>query len=116
MGAANDIASAITVVDGHPVLELPHSAFELLALAPDDRIGYRIVGPNGQTLTGYDEIALPAGLAGYSDVFFDGAFFGEAARYVVVSRRFAERTWSGTIGSRSAKPAGEKRHGRGYYA
>jgi two-component system, OmpR family, sensor histidine kinase TctE len=97
VGAANDIASAITVVDGNPVLELPHSAFELLALAPDDRIGYRIVGPNGQTLTGYDEIALPAGLAGYNDVFFDGAFFGEAARYVVVSRRFAERTWSGTI-------------------
>jgi two-component system sensor histidine kinase TctE len=45
VGAANDIASAITVVDGNPVLELPHSAFELLALAPDDRIGYRIVGP-----------------------------------------------------------------------
>ncbi|QDG75934.1 sensor histidine kinase [Labrenzia sp. PHM005] len=97
VGAANDIASAIAVVDGSPVLVLPHSAFELLALAPDDRIGYRILGPDGETLTGYDEIVLPDGLTGFQDVFFDAPFFGENARYVVVSRQFAERTWSGTV-------------------
>lgn len=97
VGAANDIASAISVVDGNPVLELPHSAFELLALAPDDRIGYRITGPDGATLTGYDEIALPHSLSGFGDVFFDAPFFGEDARFVVVSRRFAERTWNGTV-------------------
>jgi len=97
LGAAHDIASAITVQDGRPVLELPVSAFELLALAPDDRIGYRIIGPDGKTLTGYEEIALPANRRDLRDGYFDGTFFDEPARYAVVSRRFAERTLNGTI-------------------
>jgi two-component system, OmpR family, sensor histidine kinase TctE len=97
LGAANDIASAVTVLDGQPTIELPVSAFELLALAPDDRIGYRIIGPEGETLTGYDEISLPDKHQALSEGFFDGTFFEEPARYVVVSRRFAERTLNGTI-------------------
>lgn len=97
LGAANDIASAITVQDGAPLVELPVSAFELLALAPDDRIGYRIIGPSGKTLTGYDDIVPPPRRAASGERFFDGAFFGEPARFVVVSRRFAERTLNGTI-------------------
>ncbi|MBO6511360.1 MAG: sensor histidine kinase N-terminal domain-containing protein [Roseibium sp.] len=97
LGAANDIASALTVQDGKPTIELPVSAFELLALAPDDRIGYRIIGTEGQTLSGYDEISLPVNRQEISEGFFDGAFFHEPARYVVVSRRFAERTLNGTI-------------------
>jgi len=97
LGAATDIASAITVLDGRPDIDLPVSAFELLALAPDDRIGYRIIGPDGGTLTGYDELALPAGRDEISEGFFDGSFYGEPARFTVVSRRFAERTLNGTI-------------------
>ncbi|MEM5582710.1 sensor histidine kinase N-terminal domain-containing protein [Roseibium sp. AS2] len=103
LGAATDIASALSVQDGRPEIELPVSAFELLALAPEDRIGYRIIGPGGETLTGYSELVLPAGRAGRSaagrqgEGFFDGSFFGEPARFAVVSRRFAERTLNGTI-------------------
>ncbi|MEE4015000.1 sensor histidine kinase N-terminal domain-containing protein [Roseibium sp. FZY0029] len=97
LGAATGIASSITVQDGRPVIELPVSAFELLALAPDDRIGYRIIGVEGETLTGYDEIALPTGRRDIRGGFFDGVFFGEPARFAVVSRRFAERTLNGTV-------------------
>lgn len=94
LGSANHIASALTIRDGQPVLELPVSAFELLALAPDDRIGYRIMNADGTTLTGYDEIEVSADRG---DGFFDGTFFGAPARYVIVSRRFAERTFKGTL-------------------
>jgi two-component system sensor histidine kinase TctE len=97
LGAATDIASAITVQDGRPEIELPMSAFELLALAPEDRIGYRIIGPDGETLTGYDDLAPPTGRGAPRGDFFDAAFFGEPARFAVVSRRFAERTLNGTI-------------------
>ncbi len=97
LGAANDIASSITIQDGRPVIELPVSAFELLAFARDDRIGYRIIGPDGNTLTGYDDIEPPSGRKEMRDGFFDGTFFGENARFAVVSRRFAERTLNGTI-------------------
>jgi len=97
LGAATDIASTIAVLDGRPEIELPVSAFELLALAPDDRIGYRIIGPEGNTLTGYDELTLPDSRNALRDGFFDASFFGEPARFAVVSRRFAERTLNGTI-------------------
>lgn len=97
LGAANDIATSITISNGAPTVVLPVSAFELLALAPDDRIGYRVVGVNGETLTGYEELALPSDRKAAVATFFDGDFFGEAARFVVVSRRFAERTLNGTV-------------------
>ncbi len=97
LGAANDIISSISVQSGEPVLELPVSAFELLALAPDDRIGYRIMGPDGATLTGYDEIQIPDRFDADSNRYFESDFFGETARFVAVSRRFAERTLNGTI-------------------
>lgn len=97
LGAANNIAAAITIQDGEPLIELPVSAFELLAFAPDDRIGYRIIGPDGRTLTGYDQIELPEGRREIRNGFFDGSFFGEDARFAVVTRRFAERTMNGAV-------------------
>lgn len=44
LGAANDIAESIRIADGAPTLNLPTSAFELLAQAPDDRVTYAVRG------------------------------------------------------------------------
>ncbi|MGR3755897.1 MAG: sensor histidine kinase N-terminal domain-containing protein [Tranquillimonas sp.] len=96
LGAASDIAESITVRDGVPLVDVPLSAFQLLALAPDDRIRYRVVGPDGATLTGDD--AAPGPAAGSGDAtFYDGTFGEEPARYVSVTRRFAERRFSGPV-------------------
>ncbi|MBD8891165.1 sensor histidine kinase [Roseibium litorale] len=98
LGAANDIAGSISVVNGEAVVDLSTSAFQLLALAPDDRIAYRVIGVDGRTLTGYDELAVPKDLGGTSGSrFFDGKFTGEDARYVLILRRIAERSLNGTI-------------------
>ncbi|SHM36939.1 sensor histidine kinase [Roseibium suaedae] len=98
LGAANDIAGSISVVNGEAVVDLSASAFQLLALAPDDRVAYRVIGVDGQTLTGYDELIVPPGADGSGGSrFFDGTFTGEQARYVVVLRRIAERSLNGTI-------------------
>lgn len=97
LGAANDIAASIFVLEGQPVVDLPISAFELLALAPDDRIAYRVIGVDGRTLTGYEDLTRP-GKASKGDIrFYDADFFGEPARYAAVSRRFAERELNGTV-------------------
>lgn len=95
IGAANQISASIAIVDGEPLADLPVSALDLLALAGQDRIVYRIVGENGETLTGYDAPALPE----FEDesLFFDGEFTGEAARFVAVKRQFAERGFSGAV-------------------
>ena len=51
------------VEEGRITVNLPPSAFELLGLAPRDRIFYRVVWPDGSTLTGYEDFQFPADVA-----------------------------------------------------
>ncbi|SFJ80289.1 sensor histidine kinase [Celeribacter neptunius] len=99
LGAANDIAETITILDGQPIADIPVSAFGLLALAEDDRIFYAIQGPGGEVLTGYE--SAPATNAPRSTlstpVFYDGQLQGEPARFLTVTRRFSERDFSGPV-------------------
>lgn len=95
-GAANQIAASVAIREGRIVVDIPVPAFELLALAPDDRVVYRVVGQDDATITGYDEVPRPP--AGQGDVaFYQGRFGGEPVRLASVRRRFAERAFSGTI-------------------
>ncbi len=93
LGAASQIADSISVQDGRIVSDLPVSAFELLALAPDDRVFYAVRGPDGALITG-DPLTAPAGSG---TRFWDGDAEGEPARYVAVDRIFSERAFSGVV-------------------
>ncbi len=42
IGAADQISASISIVDGHPLVDLPVTALDLLALAENDRIVYRV--------------------------------------------------------------------------
>lgn len=96
VGAANDIAASVSVEGGAPVVDLPVSAFELLALAPDDRVTWQVLGPDGAVLTGYDDLpAFPESAA--DTAFVDAPFKGEPARFIRVTRRFAERNLSDIV-------------------
>ncbi|ETX29324.1 sensor histidine kinase [Roseivivax isoporae] len=95
VGAASDIAESITIRDGEPVVDLPVSAFELLALAGRDRIDYRVTDKAGITLTGSPNAPRPETARDVD--FYNGSFGGESARYVAVTRRFAERGYSGPV-------------------
>lgn len=97
LGAANDIAESIAVIGGEPLTDLPVSAFQLLALAPDDRVAYAVRGSRGQLLTGQDHVRLPKSSTTGGPVFYDAPMQDEAARFVTVYRRFAERDFSGTV-------------------
>ena len=96
LGAANDIAASIVVVEGALTVELPISAFQLLALAPEDRIAYRITGLQGEVLTGYD-LDLPRRRTNSTAEFLDANFGAAPARFVSVRKRFSERNLSGTV-------------------
>ena len=99
LGAARDIAEAIRVQDGAPFVDLPVSAFQLLAQAPDDRIYYAVHGPGGELVTGLDArapVVVPeAGEPGVS--YFEASLHGEPARFVRLTRRFVERDFSGPV-------------------
>lgn len=95
VGAADQISASITIVDGKPLVDLPVTALQLLALARQDRIAYRVIDPEGVTLTGFDNLPLPPTRRDLS--FFDGTFTGSPIRLVAVRRHFAERGFSGTV-------------------
>ena len=96
LGSARQIEASTSVLDGRVMADIPVSAFELLALAPDDRVIYRIIGHDGKTLTGYDSMIIPDD--DLQDVaYYNLEFGGEPIRVVALSHRFAERAFSGTI-------------------
>ncbi|WP_373050989.1 sensor histidine kinase [Thalassovita aquimarina] len=99
LGAASDIAESIRILDGRPFVDLPVSAFELLAQAPDDRIYYSVRDPNGELITGLENTTVAAFEASHriDPVFHDAQLQEEAARFVQVTRRFAERDFSGEV-------------------
>lgn len=105
-GAAFEIVRSISVVKGRIIVDLPVSAFEILALAPEDRIVYRVLNRNGTTITGYESVPAPpvgfsndgGGADGSGDAFFyNGMFSGEEVRLVAERRLFVERSFVGEV-------------------
>lgn len=97
LGAAYQIADAIQVQDGTPEIELPVSAFELLALSDRDRIFYRVLDPVGRTMTGYANLDDPSAGAPPPEraVVENATFEGNIVRVARVARRFDDAQMRG---------------------
>lgn len=93
VGAANQIASSLRLRDGEVQVDIPVSAFELLSLAPRDRVTYGVFSSDGTLITGYLDTSPPEG----DDAFYNGTFADEPARFVRVTRQFAERSFLGSV-------------------
>lgn len=64
VGAALQIRETLRVEDGQLTTDIPVSAFDALSVSRQERVYYRVIGPSGETLTGYDDLpgtAQPAG-------------------------------------------------------
>ncbi len=93
VGAAQQIAEDLSLREGKVVADLPVSAFELLSLAPEDRIFYAILDNQGQMITGYPELPQSSG----TESFFSSEFRGEPIRIARVVRTFSERGYDGAV-------------------
>ena len=93
LGAANQISGSLTLRRGEVLVDIPVSAFELLSLAPRDRVVYGVFDADGGLITGYATVPIPEGDA----VFYTDMFAGDPARFVRVTRQFAERSFSGSV-------------------
>ena len=91
IGAADQIAGSVVVRGGEVSVDIPVSAFELLSLAPADRVLYAVFDPEGRLVTGHPDVEPPAGRFG------TGAFAGEPVRLIRVSRTFSERDFAGDV-------------------
>ena len=59
LASADAIADDIELREGSIVVDLPYAALQLLESNIQERIFYRVVGPDGKTVTGYDDLPLP---------------------------------------------------------
>ncbi len=81
------IAEQVRVVEGSITVDLPYAALEMLGLAGEDRVFYRIADGKGAVVTGYED--LPAGTAPASEeapLFFTAVYRGDTVR-VATARR-----------------------------
>ena len=85
------IADQVYTTDGELLVDIPYSSLEILSLAPRDRAFYRVVSPNGETLTGYEDLPLPIkNVTSTEPNYFDAEYRGETMRFVVLGRFLAE--------------------------
>ncbi len=99
-GAAFEMTRSISVAGDALVVDLPQSAFEILALAPDDRVFYRVLKADGTTLTGYEALPLPedgTDTATGDVTFYTSEFRGSPIRLAAMRRVFFERAFVGEV-------------------
>jgi two-component system sensor histidine kinase TctE len=86
-GSALAIAERVVVAeDGSLEVDIPYVALEMLTSAAQDRVFYRVDGPPGQFITGYQNLPSVANLNGQSAVYTDAQFRGEPIRVAALER------------------------------
>ncbi|SCX14812.1 Sensor protein QseC [Agrobacterium sp. DSM 25558] len=86
-GSALAIAERVVVSeDGSLEVDIPYVALEMLTSAAQDRVFYRVNGPNGQFLTGYQNLPSVTELRSDAPVFMDAEFRGEPIRVAAIQR------------------------------
>lgn len=90
LASALSIVESVGVVQGNWHLDLPYSALGSLAMAPDDRVYYRVVASDGSTISGYGDLPLPPRMANDDAHYFDADYHGEPVRFAVLRRWIAQ--------------------------
>ncbi len=86
-GSALAIAERVVVAeDGSLEVDIPYVALEMLTSAAQDRVFYRVDGPNGQFLTGYQSLPSVEKLTGDTPVYMDAVFRDERIRIAAIQR------------------------------
>lgn len=102
LGSAGSILETLSITPTEVRADIPYAALDMLAAAPDDRVFYRVIGTEGATVTGYED--LPAdwrrdgsGEDSGAPRFFDASYRGQRARFVVLGREVRVGAKSGWV-------------------
>lgn len=103
-GSALSIAETLSISDREVQVDLPYAALDMLSASPDDRVFYRVFGPDSRTVTGYED--LPRAPENSSSRierapttarYFDANYRGEIVRFALLGREIAEPGVTGWI-------------------
>ncbi|MBO9629315.1 MAG: sensor histidine kinase [Shinella sp.] len=86
-GSALAIAERVVVTEnGALEVDIPYVALEMLTSAAQDRVFYRVDGPPGQFITGYQTLPTILDMRGQATAYQDATFRGEPIRIAVLQR------------------------------
>lgn len=86
-GAALSVLERVSPGANGPSVDLPSSAMEILALAPYDRVVYRVFSPETGSITGAGDLPLPGDITLQSTPVFFDAPYGDPFRFVLQGRQ-----------------------------
>lgn len=91
LASADAIADEIGVRDGSIAVDLPYAALQLLESNIQERVFYRVVAPDGKTVTGYDDLPLPLPRQqpgpGEESVIYAAQYRGDPIHLVALTKR-----------------------------
>ena len=80
-GSALVIAERAALDDAGAIqIDIPYGALEMLSSAAQDRVFYRVDGPSGRMVTGYEDLPVAPARQGAGPAFAYGRFGGEDVR------------------------------------
>ncbi|MFI0849266.1 sensor histidine kinase N-terminal domain-containing protein [Mesorhizobium sp. IMUNJ 23232] len=86
-GSALAIAERVVVGEDEALeVDIPYVALEMLTSAAQDRVFYRVDGPPGTFITGYETLPTVEGVARETTVYADSTFRGDPIRLAVLAR------------------------------
>jgi len=97
VSSALSIADSVALVEGQWQGDLPYAALDLLSMAEEDRVFYRVADSQGRLITGYADLPAPRRTPDNRPQLFDAQYSGEAVRFVVVTRSFAAASAQGEV-------------------
>jgi len=110
-GAALSVLERVSYNSDGPTVDLPQSAMDILALAADDRITYRVFSPGYGEITGTPDLPVPDDLRPSAEPVFYDAKLDEGFRFILQGRQLTSasgREWvfvqiGQTLGARKAQ-------------
>lgn len=98
LASVRSIADRVTVNDGQISVDIPYVALELFESRIQERIFYKVTGPDGATLTGYEDLPPPpAGAARGKPVFFGSQYHGEHLHQAAIYKSLYDPAVKGLV-------------------
>ncbi len=102
LGSAGSIAETVSVTPGEIRVDIPYAALDMLSAAPDDKVFYRVIGTDGNTVTGYADLPNDPATQSRSRTaepthYFDSRYRGDGVRFVMMGREVRTSGDSGWI-------------------
>ena len=91
IASADTIADQVMLRDGMLTVDVPYVALQLLETDLQERVYYRVVAPNGKTLTGYGDLPMPPkiprGVGAEAQIHYSARYRGEAVFLVATYKQ-----------------------------